>query len=185
MKFLATAAFAVLLALPAHAAEWTVQPAQSKIGFSGTQIGAPFAGSFGKWTGQISYDPANPEAAHVKITIDTASAVTGDTQRDGALPDGDWFDVSAFPQAVFEANGFTPEGENKFVAAGTLTIRGISQKLALPFTLTMTGKQATATGHVTLLRTDYGVGQGIWKTGDYVGLNVDVNFTLVAVQSGG
>lgn len=185
MKFFAIAALAVLLlASPANAADWIIQPAQSQLGFSGTQTGAPFKGSFAKWTGQITYDPANPAAAHVKITVDTASAATGDTQRDGALPGADWFDVTAFPQAVFEATGFVAKGGNNFVADGTLTIRGIAKKLSLPFTLTIAGKKATAIGQVILLRTDYGVGQGVWTTGDYVGLNVDVTFTLVATQSG-
>jgi polyisoprenoid-binding protein YceI len=184
LGFALTGAVTAAIASPALAADWTVQPAQSTLGFSGMQTGAPFQGVFTQWTAQISFDPANPQAAHVKVIIKTASAKTGDTQRDTAMPDPDWFDVSAFPQAVFEATGFTPEGGNKYQAAGTLTIRGVSQKVALPFTLVITGNQAEAKGEISLLRTAYGVGQGNWSSGDWVGLNAGVTFDLVAVKNG-
>ncbi len=181
MRFLFLAA-ALLTAPPALAAEWTLQPAASTLGFSGTQTGTAFTGTFTQWNAQITYDPAYPEAAHVKITIHTASAHTGDTQRDTALPGTDWFSAAAFPQAVFDATGFTPLGGDKFTTTGTLTIRGVTKKLTLPFTLDVSGKTATAKSSLTLPRTDYGVGQGNWSSGDWVGLNAGVNFTLVAQE---
>jgi polyisoprenoid-binding protein YceI len=177
-------ALTVAIASPALAANWAIQPAQSTLGFSGVQTGAPFTGVFTQWTAQISFDPANPKAALVKVTIETASAKTGDTQRDTAMPDTDWFDANAFPQAVFEATGFTPEGGNKYQTVGTLTIRGISQKVTLPFTLVITGNRAEANGEISLLRTAYGVGQGNWSSGDWVGLNTGVTFDLMAVKNG-
>jgi len=185
MKFFALG-FALNLAIasPAPAANWTMRPGQSVLGFSGTQTGAPFHGTFTQWTAQIGFDPTNPQAAHVKFSIETASAKTGDTQRDTALPDSDWFDVEAFPQAVFEATGFTPEGGDKYQTAGALTIRGISQKVDLPFTLVITGNRAEAKGEILLLRTAYGVGQGNWSSGDWVGLTAGVTFDLVAMKTG-
>jgi polyisoprenoid-binding protein YceI len=179
MKSLLLAA-AVLAAPPALAADWTMQPAASTLGFSGTQTGTPFNGTFSKWNAQISYDPAHPEAAHVHIVVQTASARTGDTQRDESLPRDDWFSANVFPQAVFDATGFTAMGGDKFTTTGTLTIRGNTRKLTLPFTLDISGTTATAKGKVNLVRTDYGVGQGSWSSGNWVGLDVGVSFTLVA-----
>ena len=176
---------ALLLATPAIAADWTVQPDKSHLGFSGTQTGAPFKGSFGKWTAEIGFDPAHPEAGHAKVTIDLASARTGDTQRDTALPQSDWFDVKHFPQATFEATSFTPKGGNAYEAAGKLTIRGITKDVLLPFTLAITGDGATAKGHLALVRTAFGVGQGPWTNGDWVALEVGVDVDLVAVRAGG
>lgn len=181
MRFLLLAA-ALLAAPPAVAAQWVVQPAASTLGFSGTQTGAAFSGTFTQWTAQISYDPAHPQAAHVHVVIETASAHTGDTQRDEAMPGKDWFSVSAFPQAVFDATGFAPLGGDRFTTTGTLTIRGIAKKVTLPFTLDLSGTTATAKGSMSLTRTDYGVGQGSWASGNWVGLPVTVSFTLVAKQ---
>ena len=176
---------AITFATPALAADWTVQADKSHLGFSGTQTGAPFKGSFGKWTAEIGFDPAHPEAGHVKVTIDLASARTGDTQRDTALPQSDWFDVKHFPQATFEATGFTPKGGDAYEAAGKLTIRGVAKDVVLPFTVAVTGDGATAKGHLGLVRTAFGVGQGAWTSGEWVALEVGVDFDLVAVKSGG
>lgn len=180
-KFLFAAA--LLAAPPAWAGDWAVQPAQSTLGFSGTETGTAFSGTFSKWTGSIAYDPAHPEAAKVHVVIDMGSAATGDTQRDTALPQSDWFAAQKFPQAVFDATGFVSQGGDKFTTAGTLTIRGVAKKVTLPFTLDIANGVATAKGALPLVRTDYGVGQGQWATGDYVGTAVTVNFTLVAKGS--
>lgn len=179
MKALLLPAF-LLAASPACAATWTMLPDASTLGFSGTQTAAPFSGEFKQWSATISYDPAHPETAHVHIVVNTGSAHTGDTQRDEAMPGTDWFSAAAFPQAVFDATGFTPGPANHFTTTGTLTIRGISHKLSLPFTLDVAGSQATAEGEVSLNRGDYDVGQGNWATGDWVGLPVAVKFVLVA-----
>lgn len=176
MKYLPL--LALLAASPAAASTWTMQPA-STLSFTGTETGASFTGHFSAWTAAISYDPTKPQAAKVHIVINTGSAASGDTQRDEAMPDPDWFSSVAFPQAVFDATGFTPLGGDKFSTTGTLSIRGVAKKVTLPFTLDVAGGTATATGALNLTRTDFGVGQGQWASGDYVGLGVTVNFTVV------
>ncbi len=172
-------AFALVTA-PAFATTWTIEPAKSKLGFSGTQTGEGFSGTFKSWSGTVDYDPAKPEAAHVMITIDAASAATGDQQRDEALPGEDWFDASKFPKASFEATGFTPKGGDQFETTGKLTIRGVSKDVTLPFTLKIDGDAAHATGKANLVRTNWGVGQGNWASDQYVGFGVDVDVDLTA-----
>jgi polyisoprenoid-binding protein YceI len=182
---LAPALLATGLATPAHAAEWTIDPAHSHLGFSGTQTGVPFQGQFGTFSGRISFDPAHPEAGQTSIVVDIASAHTGDVQRDQAMPQAEWFDIAHFPQARFEAHGFKARGGNAYEASGTLSIRDVTQPLTLPFQLTLDGNSAHATGHVTLSRDQFGVGQGAWKDGQYVALAVDVTFDVVATQAPG
>jgi polyisoprenoid-binding protein YceI len=177
-------ALPLLAATPALAADWTVDAAKSRLGFSGVQNGAPFQGSFGKWTAEIAFDPAHPEAGHAKVTIDLGSAKTGDTQRDSALPQAEWFDVKAFPEASFEATGFVAKGGDAYEAPGKLTIRGIGKDAVLPFTLEITGDKAVAKGHLSLVRTGFGVGQGVWATGEWVALDVGVDVDLTATRSG-
>jgi polyisoprenoid-binding protein YceI len=175
---------ALSAASPAQAANWTVDPAKSHLNFSGVQTGAPFQGRFDKWTAEIMFDPAHPEAAYVKVTIDLASARTGDTQRDTALPQPDWFDVKDFPQATFEATGFVAHGGDAFETPGKLTIRDMSKVIVLPFTLAVTGNSANAKGHITLMRTNFGVGQGEWSSNEWVAFEVGVDFDLVATKTG-
>ena len=169
-----------LAAGPAFAATWTVDPAKSTLGFSGTQTGEGFSGTFKTWTGTIDYDPAHPEAAHVLINIDAASAATGDPQRDEAMPGEDWFDAAKAPKATFEATGFTPKGGDAFETTGKLMLRGIAKDVTLPFSLKLDGDTAHAVGKANLVRTTWGVGQGSWATDQYVGFGVDVTVDLTA-----
>ena len=173
-------AAALSAALPAHAAEWSVDAAKSRLGFVGSQGGSPFDGHFSRWSARIDFDPANPAAAKAVVEIDMASATTGDPQKDQSLPQSDWFDVKSFPKARFEASGFKPKGGNAFEAAGTLTIRNMGKAVILPFTLDIKGNQAQAKGKLELIRTDYGIGQGEWKSGDMVALQVAVTVQIEA-----
>jgi cytochrome b561 len=170
----------LLLARPVAAADWAVDPAKSSLGFTGALSGKSFDGKFKSWQAEISFDPANPAAGHAKVTIDMASAATGDRQRDSALPTSDWFDAKKTPQALFEATGFKSLGGNQYEAAGTLTIRGIKKDVTLPFTLDIAGDEAHAKGKLDIVRTDYGVGQGEWTDGATVALGVSIGFDLVA-----
>ena len=183
MKY--AALLALLVALPAHAADWKTDSTKSHLGFSGTQTGVPFKGSFGAWQAEISFDPAHPEAGHAKVTIDLASARTGDTQRDTALPQPEWFDTATHPQASFEADHFVAKGGDAYEAPGKLTIRGTTKDVVLPFTLAITGDQAVVKGHLGLVRSDFGIGQGPWSSGQWVALEVGVDVDLTATRIGG
>jgi polyisoprenoid-binding protein YceI len=185
MKYAFLLALPLLAVLPAQAADWAVDPARSRLGFSGTQTGVAFQGSFGKWSAEIGFDPAHPEAGHAKVTIDLASAKTGDTQRDTALPQPEWFDTATHPQASFVADHFVAKGGDAYEAPGKLTIRGTTKDVVLPFTLAIEGDHATAKGHLTLVRTDFGVGQGPWASGQWVALEAGVDVDVVATRVGG
>ena len=165
------------------AGAWVVDPAHSHLGFSGTQLGAPFKGEFHTYDAVIAFDPAHPENAHVTVGIDMASARTGDTQRDTALPQADWFDTARFPKATFEATGFHPKGNGAWEAPGTLSIRGVRQEVVLPFTLSLDGATAHAKGRLELTRTSFGVGQGTWSSGQWVALEVGVDLDLIATRT--
>jgi polyisoprenoid-binding protein YceI len=169
-----------LLSLSAQAAGWTVDPATSTIGFTASQSGQAFSGHFRSWAAQIDFDPAKPVAGHALITIDMASAMIGDKQKDEALPGSDWFDVKQFPQAVYEATKFQSLGDGKYEAIGTLTIRGVKKDVILPFTFKTENDQAIADGSVQILRTDFGIGQGDWQSDEYVAKGVTVTIHLVA-----
>ncbi|MDO8606685.1 MAG: YceI family protein [Phaeospirillum sp.] len=178
-----TLAAVLLWSASAQAADWVVDLGKSRLGFIGSQAGSPFEGRFGRWTAKISLDPANPAAGKAVVEIDMASAATGDGQKDESLPQGDWFDAKAFPQARFEATSFRAKGGTAFEAVGSLSIRGMKKDVVLPFTLDITGPAAHAKGRLDLIRTDYGVGQGAWKAADMVALEVAVTIDLVAATA--
>lgn len=161
--------------------EWTVDRGASRIEFTGSQTGKDFTGSFSSFDVAIAFDPGNLGASHIKATIDTSSAATGDRQRDDALPSSDWFASKSYPAAVFESSDIRAAG-NGYEARGKLTIRGVSKDLTLPFALEIKGDRATADGSASLVRTDFGVGQGEFATGEWVGLDVKVSIHIEATR---
>ncbi|MGE0407967.1 MAG: YceI family protein [Amphiplicatus sp.] len=166
-------------AAPAPAA-WTVDKEESRLGFSGVQTGKPFEGAFERWSAAIAFDPDALSSTSIEVTVDMASAKTGDRQRDLALRDADWFKVKAFPTARFVSTDVEKTGEGRYVAHGALTIRDATRPLDLPFSLAIEGGEAKATGDAKLLRTDFGVGQGEFATGQWIALEAGVSFTIVA-----
>jgi polyisoprenoid-binding protein YceI len=111
------------------------------------------------------------------------SAVTGDADRDEALPLDDWFAAKRFPKATFTATSFKAMGGNRYQAVGALTIRGVTKPLTLPFTLVITGGVAKMNASVGLNRLAFGVGQGDWKTTEVVPGTVTVNISLTAKRA--
>jgi polyisoprenoid-binding protein YceI len=169
-------------AAPAAAVPWKLDTAKSQLGFSGTQTGVPFKGRFTRFSAQIDFDPDHPETSHVVVVVDLASAVTGDAQRDGALPGNDWLAVGQFPQAKFASTAIRKMGADTYAATGTLTLRGVTKPVVLPFTLAIAGTTAHAKGHLNLVRTAFGVGQGSWSSGQWVALDVGVDVDVVAIR---
>jgi hypothetical protein len=53
----------------------------------------------------------------------------------------------------------------------------------MPFTLQITGTTAHAKGHLSLVRTLFGIGQGPWSSGQWVALDVEVDVDIVATPA--
>ncbi len=179
----ALALLLLLAAVPAAASKWTVVPATSSIGFKATWLGKPVLGQFGKWTAAIDFDPAAPARARIAVDVDLASASTGDRTVDGALPGDDWFAVKAARTARFVATRVTAAGPNRFVAAGTLTIRGVAVPVTLPFALTVKGNDALMTGQVQLDRRAWKLGMGSDATAEYVDFAVPLTVRVTAKRA--
>jgi polyisoprenoid-binding protein YceI len=173
----------VLATGPAAAADWQVDSAKSSLRFSGTELGEPFTGRFREFDAAIAFDPAHPGSAHIEVTIKTASAETGDPQRDSALPGTDWFDSSKYPDARFATSTISQKSGGNYLAQGTLTVRGATRRLTLPFHLSINDGVAHATGHLEIQRSDFGVGQGSWQSGQWVSLKVGINIDIVATRA--
>jgi polyisoprenoid-binding protein YceI len=152
----------------------------STLNFTASWAGDAIEGQFKRWTADILFSPEALDRSKLTVSIDMSSAATGDDQRDSSLPSDDFFAVAAHPKATFTASKFRKTGEGKFVADGTLDLRGVKKPLSLPFTLKIDGDTATARGVTTLDRTAFGVGQGEWASTDQIGGKVKVNFAITA-----
>ena len=107
----------------------------------------------------------------------------GVAERDVYVRKADWFDTKKFPKAVFTSTKIHQTGEHAYSADGTLTIKGVARPTSLPFTLMQDGDHWRAQGKVTLLRSDFHIGEHDWASEAYVKYAVDVIVDLVAMPA--
>lgn len=174
---------ALCVASPATAAQWVLVPEKSRIGFSASQGGDPFTGSFPGFTTRIDFDPDAPEKGHIEATIPLARVSVEGKDRQEAITGEDWFNIGKFPEARFVSRSITRGKEaGQYVAEGDLTLKGVTQPVTLPFTLNVAGNEATAKGTLTLKRNLFKVGTGDFAGEDWIGHDVKIDVTIVATK---
>jgi polyisoprenoid-binding protein YceI len=166
----------------ASAPTWPIDARQSRIAFSTRWAGQAVNGNFRQWSGDIKFDPANLAASKAIVTIQTGSALTGMKEPDENIGGGDWFDARRFPTARYETTAIRSLGNNRYVADGLLTIKGVSYRLALPFTVTIAGNVATMTGQATLDRMTLKLGLESDASAEWVARETVVNVAVRATR---
>lgn len=178
MKY-SIAALAALLALTASAAEFNaVQLDKSQIGFVSKQMGVPVDGSFKKFSAQVAFDPAKPEAGRAQIDIDLASIDAGSTEANDEVKGKGWFNTREFPTAKFVSASVKSLGGGRYEARGQMTIKGRTRDVVAPFTYKPDDAGAVIEGSIPVLRLQYGVGEGVWSDTSTVADEVLVKFHL-------
>jgi polyisoprenoid-binding protein YceI len=144
-------------------------------------------GEFTKVSGTVTYDPDNPSAIPMQATIDASSISTRDEQRDGHLKSADFFDVAKFPSITFQSKKVVPTGPDSFEVVGDLTIRGVTQPVALTVEeVTPEAKdpwgnmRRGATAKTKISRKDFGLNWNValeaggFLVGDDIEITIDV-----------
>ena len=162
-------------------ADWTVASG-GRLGFTARWNGEAVRGSFGRWRAAIRFSPDVLARSNIRVTVDLASADTGDGQRDDSLKSSDFFNVTARPNAIFTARDIRHIDGDRYEARGTLDLRGVSKPVTLRFTLRIEGNKARVAGTARIDRTAFGVGQGEWAATDAIAAGVDVDFSFSATR---
>ncbi|RBI74506.1 cytochrome [Roseovarius sp. TE539] len=159
--------------------DWQVETGSLEI--TVTQMGSEITGSFADWTADITYSrQPDPDGKHgsVDVTIAIGSLSLGSV-TDQAMGK-DFFNAEEYPTAQFEAD-ILNAGEGK-IARGTLTIRGQTVPVEMPFTLTIDGQTADARGGLTVDRRSFQIGEGVSDPGS-LAFEVVIAFDLTATRS--
>lgn len=173
---------------------WSTDAAHTEINFSVTHFFTPVTGSFEDYEIALDYNAENPEASSLEVRINVASVNTGNEQRDDHLRTADWFEADKYPYMTFKSTSVRQVGEDRLIASGPLTIKGISHQIDLPVTLL--GKQMIPEKMQKMLggtkevvsfqastridRSDFDVGTGSWAATMVVGGAVDIEILLEA-----
>lgn len=142
-------------------------------------------GKFTEFDVTVEYDPDSPTESSVRVVIHAASINTGIDDRDHHLMGPDFFDVVEFPEIRFESSRIE-QLDGRLVAHGTLTMRGVSREIALPFDIKglhtdpESGKMmlGVATG-ITIDRQEYGIA---WRHPEeiFVGDEIRIEIRLIS-----
>jgi polyisoprenoid-binding protein YceI len=160
------------------AARYTQAAGTGTLTFSFVQAGAESQGAFRQFATELTWDAANPTAGSLKVTVQVGSLDTQDKDRDEALRGAELFDTKSHPTAQYVANGFAKRANGGLEAVGTLTLRGVTKDLRLPLSLKPNANGVELSGEVTLKRLDFGVGQGEWKSTEWVGDDVKLHYAV-------
>ncbi len=172
----------------ARAAEWTLDPAAgSRLEFIATFQKKPAPGVFKDFDLRLAFHPEDPVGGQLDVRIRVASADMANTALNQAIAGKEWFDFARYPQAQFHAMDIQRLPGNAlaghYLARGTLTLKGVQQPVALPFTWNATGSiaagsSATLEGQFITQRAAFGIGTGEWAATDDIGPDVTVKFRV-------
>lgn len=170
-----------------QAPEWNLDKAHTTVTFDIKHFFNTVTGKFTDYSGEFYFDQNNLQASKFTFTIPVKSINTNNDKRDEHLRSEDFFHAEQYPNITFESRNFEHRaGENKYVAQGDLTIRGVTKRVNVPFEVTGRMDHPMREGtevmglsfNTSLDRTDYNVGVGDWASTAVVGDNVDVRINM-------
>jgi len=116
--------------LPLTTGTWTIDPAHTVVGFTVRHLGvSKVRGRFDGVDGHLDVG-ADLASTAVSATIDMASVVTGNPDRDAHLRSSDFFDADNQPTMVFSSTTISASGD-EYTLAGDLTINGVTRPVEL------------------------------------------------------
>jgi polyisoprenoid-binding protein YceI len=171
---------------------YTIDPVHTEIGFVARHaMVTKVRGGFNDFDGTVVFDAANPEATSVTVTIQAASISTRNDQRDAHLRSNDFLAMEEYPQITFVSTAFRQTGDDSFDLTGDLTIRDVTNSIAIPFTYHGAATDPFGNlrlgfaGSVAINRKDYGVSwNATLETGGFlVSDKIVLEFEVSAIKN--
>jgi polyisoprenoid-binding protein YceI len=175
----AFAATVIFLAAGAtYAADWQMDAAASRIEMVASFEGGPSPGAFRNFDTRLSLDPDEPAKGRLDVSIAVKSADWGSADINKAIAGPEWFDFAHFPQAEFHATDIRRLAGDRYMARGTLSLKGVQLPIEVPFAWTESAGVAHMDGEFTVKRGTFGIGSGEWAATNVIGPDVKVKFSV-------
>ncbi len=170
--------YSAAAASAAGVTSYAADGAQSRVDFTGVQAGAEFKGVFHKFTAAVDFSADALATSHFDVQIDLSSEDSSDKDRDQTIKGPDIFDVAHNPTAHYVTKTIAKTA-NGYSAVGALTLRGVTKDVPIDFQFSQADGGAKLEGTAKLKRLDFGVGQGDWKSTEWIADAVKVSFSLL------
>jgi len=166
---------------PLYATTYTFEPnyTQGTVHWDHLGFSTP-AAQFGQGEGTLSFDPAEPTKASVKVTIPLASLSTSVPDLDAHLRSNDFFETTKYSSATFTSSNVEKgETPNKLIVTGELNLHGVSKPVTLAVTIVRIGvnpRTSVSTigfdATTKLKRSDFGLGKFVPQVGDEIPVHI-------------
>ena len=113
-------------------------------------------GTLGGLEATAQFDPAHLGQAHLRASVAVGTIQTGIGLRDKHLQKPDYFDAAQFPTIVLDSKSVRQTSPAHYEGVFTLTIKGVSREVRIPFTVVATREFR---GSFQLNRLDFGIGK--------------------------
>lgn len=111
---------------------WKIDTAHATATFKVKHLGISWVpGHLTGISGDISFDPENPEASKFTAELDLTTLTTGLEMRDGHLKGADFFDTEKYPKMKFESSSMKKISETDYLLEGNLTIKDVSKQVEI------------------------------------------------------
>ncbi len=173
---------------------YALDPAHASLLFRVDHLGfSDYTARFRRFDAELTFDPDDPEACAVVASVEVASLET-DFEQEGydfnaQLTGPDWLDAAQHPQMTFRSRRVETTGPRSARIHGDLTLRGVTRPLVLEATFNggyaghpydPGGSRIGFSARGTLLRSQYGVDQGIPPAGSTLGVSDAVEIIIEA-----
>ncbi|QYJ76306.1 YceI family protein [Shewanella sp. FJAT-52076] len=171
------------IAVPASAADYVIdtQGAHASINFKVNHLGYSFVvGRFNDFGGEFSFDGKSPEAAKVKVTVNTQSLDSNHAERDKHLKSADFINAGKYPEAVFESTSVKAGSDGTLVIEGNFTLNGVTKPLTIDAVAIGEGSdpwggyRAGFTGSTSFALKDYNINYDLGPASTHVTLDLVV-----------
>jgi polyisoprenoid-binding protein YceI len=163
-------------AAAAEAPVFQLTPTESAVTFD-VESSVAIRGKFTKWDASLTFTSPELSTGVLDIKIHAATVDTGSGMKNGKLKGKDFFDVEKNPVITFHSTKVEQMGPDTVAFEGDFTIRGVTKKEKLLFTVTGKGTGAgSIKGTMAFDRKQYGMNSGIpfIKIADRVEVSVDL-----------
>lgn len=165
------------------AGTYRVDPNHTQVTWKVNHLGfSMLQGQFGASGGQITVDPARPQATRMEVTFDVNQLSTTSDAFTKHLKSEDFFNVAAHPAARFVSRSVQVNGDQATIT-GDLTIKNATKPVTLQATFVGAGPNPRggklnfgfrATGRIN--RSDFGLGMAAPMVSDRVDLEINAAF---------
>ena len=165
---------------------YTLNPDHGKITWSISHFGfSTYIGQFAGADSTLKLDPKNLAKSSLTAKVQIASIGTLDPALNKTLMSKPFFDAAAYPVATFVSTKIIRTGPKTANIDGNLTLRGVTKPVVIKAVFNQSGINPVVNGyevgfegHMTLMRSEFGVSAYLPYIGNKVTLNLEGEYML-------